>query len=209
MLTEDDRKLGASDVAALTSSASAKQELTVPLNVTPGSYYITTCVDVDPLELNIGNNCAVNGPLQVEENLEPIAINTGLNDAWFNPLTDGQGFFINVFPDTKQMFMSWFTYDLERPPADVTAQLGGPGNRWLTALGTYERGVATLTVSLTSGGVFDSEVPVPAVDPTPYGTMTVSFSDCDHGEVTFDLTAVGESWLDPDHADQQGRRTGL
>ena len=26
-------------------------------------------------------------------------LNPGLNDAWYNPETDGQGFFITVFPD--------------------------------------------------------------------------------------------------------------
>ncbi len=53
-------------------------------------------------------------------------INAGLNDAWFDPKTNGQGFFITVYPDIKQMYLAWFTYDTERPPEDVTAISGTP-----------------------------------------------------------------------------------
>ena len=56
-------------------------------------------------------------------------MNAGLNDAWFYSVTKGQGFFINVFPDIEYVSLSWFTYDNERPPEDVTANLGDPGYR--------------------------------------------------------------------------------
>ncbi|MDX1555108.1 MAG: hypothetical protein R3212_03685, partial [Xanthomonadales bacterium] len=62
-------------------------------------------------------------------------INAGLNDAWFNALTPGQGFFITVFPDIEMMFLAWFTYDTERPDPSVMADVGEPGHRWLTAFG--------------------------------------------------------------------------
>ena len=65
-------------------------------------------------------------------------INAGLNDAWLNSATSGQGFLITVFPERKEMFLAWFTYDTERPPEDVTALLGEPGHRWLTAQGPYD-----------------------------------------------------------------------
>jgi hypothetical protein len=55
------------------------------------------------------------------------------NEAWFNPLTSGQGFLISVFPDTRMVFLAWFTFDVERPPEDQ-------GN------------TANLTVFVTSGG---------------------------------------------------------
>lgn len=45
-------------------------------------------------------------------------INAGFNDAWFNPATKGQGFLITVFPEIKQIFLAWFTFDTERPPGD-------------------------------------------------------------------------------------------
>ncbi|MEE4216118.1 MAG: hypothetical protein V2I48_00750, partial [Xanthomonadales bacterium] len=51
-------------------------------------------------------------------------INQGMNDAWFSPATGGQGFFIIAWPELKMIFLSWFTYDTERPPSNVVATLG-------------------------------------------------------------------------------------
>ena len=58
--------------------------------------------------------------------LDKFQINAGLNDAWFNPATAGQGLLIAVFPDAASMFIAWFTFDLERPGEGVEAQLGDP-----------------------------------------------------------------------------------
>jgi hypothetical protein len=122
-------------------------------------------------------------------NVEPaFTINPGLNDAWFNPATSGQGFFITVFPDISQMFLAWFTYDTERPDGSVAASLGEPGHRWLTAFGLYDGDTAELEVEITSGGVFDSAVPVPMQ--TADGTITVEFADCENGLVSYDIPSV-------------------
>ncbi len=124
-------------------------------------------------------------------------INSSLNDTWRSINTRGQGFFINVFsgttPDRPQpvMFVGWFTYDVERPAADVTATLGEPGHRWLTAYGPYSGDTATLDIELTHGGTFDSGVPAPMQG--PYGTMTVKFTNCSEGEVTYNIPSVGAS----------------
>jgi formylglycine-generating enzyme required for sulfatase activity len=118
-------------------------------------------------------------------------INNGLNDAWFWPLTAGQGFFIIVWPEIESMFLSWFTFDVERPPEDVTAILGEPGHRWITALGPYTGDTATLDVYLTKGGVFDSEDPKPETGQDPIGTMEVQFSGCNEGLVSYDIPSLG------------------
>lgn len=134
----------------------------------------------------------------VEEILgeEPLfEMNAGLNDAWFNLDTSGQGFFITVFPESKQMFLAWFTYDTERPPEDVTAFLGEPGHRWLTAQGEYEENVAVLEVHMTSGGVFDSEEPAPNSEPD--GEIMVEFSTCNTGTVTYDIPSVDRQGVIP------------
>jgi len=192
----NDRLLGSGDVDALASGAQSNESLSVPLNVTPGRYWIRACVEQDVLELDTADNCQSVGPITVEATGEPLRINAGLNDAWYNPATDRQGFFINVFPDDQKMFLSWFTYDLSRPPSSVSAQLGDPGHRWLTAQGHYDRGVAMLDVVLTEGGVFDQATPPVQRDPL-YGTLQVQFSDCAHGEIRFDLPAVGRSGTIP------------
>jgi len=117
-------------------------------------------------------------------------INAGLNDAWFNPATGGQGFNISVYPVVKQIFVTWFTYDVERPTSDVTAVLGEPGQRWLTAQGQYEDDTATLTVFVTEGGVFDAAKPAPSTDQDGIGTMTIEFSDCENALVTYDIASL-------------------
>jgi len=120
-------------------------------------------------------------------------INAGLNDAWFNLATAGQGFLISVFPDRKEMFLAWFTYDTERPPEDVSAMLGEPGHRWLTAQGPYDGDTANLTVFVTEGGVFDAAEPAASTDPAGDGTLTLEFADCTEGFVKYEITSLGIS----------------
>ena len=121
----------------------------------------------------------------------PFVINAGLNDAWYSTTTNGQGMTVTVYPDRKQMFVTWFTFDTERPPASVTANLGEPGHRWLTAQGPYSGDKATLTVSVTEGGVFDSAQPATSTDPD--GTMIREFEDCTEGLVSYEIDSLGIS----------------
>jgi N-acetylneuraminic acid mutarotase len=131
---------------------------------------------------------------KVEEYTPPGAagfrINAGLNDAWFNLATNGQGFLITVFPDRKEVFLAWFTYDTERPPEDVTAFLGEPGHRWLTAQGPYDGDTANLTIFVTEGGIFDAAEPVAETDPAGDGTMRIEFADCSEGLVNYQITSL-------------------
>lgn len=117
-------------------------------------------------------------------------INEGLNDAWLNRTTPLTGFFIYVFPDKNLVFLSWFTFDTTRPPADQTAVIGGPGQRWITAQGPYDGDTATLDVFLTQGGVFDSATPLPTTDPAPIGTITVEWSDCNNALLTYNFAGL-------------------
>jgi hypothetical protein len=122
--------------------------------------------------------------------LNPFQINAGLNDAWFEPATAGQGFFHVVFPDFELIFLSWFTYDTERPPDDVTAILGEPGHRWLTAQGEYAGDTAKLDIFLTQGGVFDKANPLPGPLEV-IGTMTIEWCNCEKGRLAYDMPAQG------------------
>lgn len=124
-------------------------------------------------------------------NGELFEINPGLNDAWYNPATAGQGFLITVFPEMKQMFLAWFTFDIERPPEDVTAMLGEPGQRWLTAQGPYDENTANLTIFMTEGGIFDAAQPATSTDPAGDGVMTLEFADCTGGLASYEITSLG------------------
>jgi hypothetical protein len=126
---------------------------------------------------------------------QDLQINAGLNDAWYNPETSGQGFLITVFPDIGQMFLAWFTYDTERPAEGVTAQLGEPGHRWLTAQGPFTDNQAMLDVWVSSGGVFDAAEP--PVTREQDGEIIVDFSGCNAGTVSYDIHSVGRQGVIP------------
>jgi len=127
----------------------------------------------------------------VAEATPPFFINAAITDSWFFPVTSGQGFFIIVWADIKLMFLAWFTYDVERPPEDVTALLGEPGHRWITAQGPYDGDTATLDVFITSGGIFDSDTP--PVETIPDGTMVIRFSGCNEGLVSYHIESLNLS----------------
>lgn len=132
-----------------------------------------------------------------EDTTVPVfEINAGLNDAWYNPVTDGQGFFVTVYPDAGLIFLSWFTYDTTLPPEGATANLGDPGHRWLTAVGTYAGNQAVLNVTFTSNGLFDT--PTEVVNSSDgQGTITLTFDDCLSGTVEYDLTPIDQAGTVP------------
>jgi len=124
----------------------------------------------------------------ISEIIEPVFVmNPGLNDAWFDPVTDGQGFFITVFPELGLVLLAWFTYDTEQPPMDATAKLGVPGHRWLTAVGTFNGNSAVLEIEIASGGLFDQPS---MVDRVIDGTITLTFEDCNMGTVDYDIPSI-------------------
>jgi hypothetical protein len=142
-----------------------------------------------------GNQDGCNSISQILASAPLLQINSGLNDSWRNPDTRGQGFFITVFPNIRQIFLGWFSYDTERPAADVTAVLGEPGHRWLTAFGAYADNQAVLDIEVTQGGVFDSSTPAPTQ--TLDGTIILEFSSCNAGTVTYDIPSIGRQGVIP------------
>ncbi|MGB7453386.1 MAG: hypothetical protein WBM36_14765, partial [Lysobacterales bacterium] len=125
---------------------------------------------------------------------EGLQMNAGFNDAWYNPLTDGQGFFITVFPDLGKASVAWFTYDTELPPDDATANLGDPGHRWITATGPYADHQSVMDITLTSGGIFDDPTEVQRTDPPGSdGTLTLTFASCKTGILEYDITSINKS----------------
>lgn len=127
------------------------------------------------------------GPVQAEPD---FSLNAGFSDAWYYMPTSGQGFFITVWEEIKTVFLAWFTYDVERPATDVMAILGEPGQRWITAQGTFDGATATLDVYNSSGGVFDSVEPAVG-PPVKIGTMTITWTDCNTGVLTYNIPSLG------------------
>jgi hypothetical protein len=162
---------------------------TIPGNLAPGQYFVGAILDL--VDNNANNNVNLdNTPIQVTPFSGPgFVINAGLNDAWFNTLTAGQGFFITVFPEIGAIFLAWFTYDTERPDASILAFLGEAGHRWLTAFGSYEGSIASLAIELTEGGVFNTGQPIPGQ--SDYGTIELEFIDCNNAIVRYNIPSLG------------------
>ena len=124
-----------------------------------------------------------------------FVMNAGLNDAWYFPGTDGQGFFLTVLPEQKMAFMGWFTYETEPPGETCQARLGDPAHRWITAQGTFAGGQAQLEIDITHGGVFDMGDPLPMHQAA--GSILLQFDDCMSGSVYYDIPSIGRSGLVP------------
>jgi hypothetical protein len=125
-----------------------------------------------------------------------VNINAGMNDAWYSPATDGQGFFITVFPDQGFVSLAWFTYDTVLPPADAIAKLGDPGHRWLTAGGLIVDKQVMMNIEMTSGGVFDAASEISRTDPPGSdGTITLSFDSCNSGTINYDIPSINRQGI--------------
>jgi hypothetical protein len=124
-----------------------------------------------------------------------FTINAGLNDAWYFPDTSGQGFFLTVFPGQQRIFLGWFTYDTELPDESVTANLGDPGHRWITAEGSFAGAQAELQIDMTAGGIFDSTEALPTHEAG--GSILLQFDDCSNGSLFYDIPSIGRSDIVP------------
>jgi len=152
---------------------------------------------VDEAKL-VWERIAQEGEGSIAMDCQGFTINPGLNDAWFNPETDGQGFFITVFPDLGYVSLAWFTYDTELPPVDAMANLGDAGHRWLTALGAIDGNQVVMNIDITSGGLFDSVTEVEHTDPPGSdGTITLTFDSCNSGTIDYDITSINRQGTVP------------
>jgi hypothetical protein len=142
-----------------------------PLEVLPASDGPAVCGDTDP---------------------PPGLVNPGLNDAWFDRETPGQGLLLAVYPEARTVFAAWFTFDLEPASGAGNANLGAPGQRWLTAQGGWEGNRATLSVVNSTGGTFNRQDPPVDVD-GDYGTMVLDVRDCGTIDLRYELPSVERS----------------
>ena len=116
-------------------------------------------------------------------------INSGLNDAWVSADAALQGFFFTVFEDLGAFFLSWFTFDAVPPDEGVAAVFGAADQRWVTGLGFYSGDSVTVSVELTSGGVFNASEPL-ATQELGYGTITIVFVSCDEAMLTYNFPSL-------------------
>jgi len=153
VITGGDILLGSKEITDISAGESENidESVDLPANLAIGDYFIGAIIDLD--DDNLDNNVQMD-ELAIFVFIQ-FTMNPGLNDAWFDPVTDGQGFFITIFPDLVRASLAWFTYDTEFPSMDATANLGDPGHRWMTGVGRYIDNQAVISIVLTSDGLFD------------------------------------------------------
>lgn len=193
-ITAADTALGTRPVPDIGPGATRNQQDTVPVpgSLPGGPYFIGAILSL--ADANAGNNTAVDNVSVLFTG--PLLINAGMNDAWVIDGVRRQGILFAVLTDVDVFFGAWFTYDVERPPQEVTAILGEPGHRWVTLQGTWEGDTATLQIFLTAGGEFDQAEPLPA-DAVAIGTMTIVFHTCNNATATYEIPAPGPTGTIP------------
>jgi hypothetical protein len=113
----------------------------------------------------------------------------GLTGSWYDPGTAGQGFELEVYPNTPApgtayIFMSWFTYD--------TVAGGAERQRWYTLGGSVITAsfTAPLTIYQNTDGNFNGP---PATHGKAVGSALLTFGSCTAGELAFTFTD-GSGW---------------
>ncbi len=110
------------------------------------------------------------GVFIVQPQLEEItAIKNHHSGLWYNPEQDGHGLNILVL-DNNRMIIYWYTYDNE-------------GNQiWLLGSGSFENGLATLSVISTENALFPPNFDAADVQSSNWGSFEIEFEGCNQAE---------------------------
>ena len=117
----------------------------------------------------------------------PTNADFGLSGNWYDATTSGQGFTVEVNPNSNILFFAWYTY------APNGAGAGAAGQRWYTASSAaFAPGARSIPVTIyeTTGGAFDA----PTVPHTvQVGTGTMTFQTCASATLNFNFTGGSSS----------------
>ncbi len=102
------------------------------------------------------------------------SIGPGFTGSWFDPAQSGHGLMLEVLPDNRLLAL-WFSFNPQ-----------GSQQSWFGGVGTYSGNTATITdVALPTGGRWIPNFDQNAIVLNPWGTLTLTFTDCNHGKVDF------------------------
>lgn len=131
-----------------------------------------------------GTICLWGYTVKTELEIAPeFAMGEGVDGAWMNRATSGQGIFLDAYPDSGQLGLAWFTWTAGAPGAARSGE-----QLWLSGVGPVDGSEAEITLYESRGGEFNGPR---AVDSQPVGSATLSFSDCDHAQLEYTFTAGG------------------
>ncbi len=118
-------------------------------------------------------------------------ITQGVASSWFNPAWPGQGWFVDVIEaadGSLELFVSWFTYNNDPPPADEDLSFGSDQHRWFTAIGPVSGASATMDLFRNVSGRFNVAREAPS---ERVGTLTMTFRSCTEATIAYNFE-VGE-----------------
>ncbi len=118
----------------------------------------------------------------IVEGAQATLIGAEVTGTWYNPAQGGHGFMLEVLQGTPmQLLASWFVFAPEG------------GQSWIVGLGPINgnRAVVQGMQALGSGGRFPPNFDRANIVDAPWGTLTFSFTDCNHGHVDWDSTIPG------------------
>jgi hypothetical protein len=104
-----------------------------------------------------------------------VSITREFTASWYDPAHSGHGFNFEVIGsgNTKTMLAYWYTYDAQGKPS------------WMFATGPVVGDEAQLTGYATLGGAFGNGFDPRNIQVQPWGTLNVSFQNCNQGLVQF------------------------
>ena len=170
VISEDDILLASENIGDIAMGATLNHQAMVGVSaiVVAGDYFIGAIITFT--DGNTADNSNVDATAVTFLGL--FFINAGLNDAWVHDGAPLQGFMFTVFPATGFLFFAWFTFDSVPPgPGVPPAVFGANDQSWVSGLGQILGDSVTISVELTSGGVFNASEPE-ATQEKNYGTRT-------------------------------------
>jgi plastocyanin len=110
-----------------------------------------------------------------------ITIGGYMSGNWFDPDQSGHGFQIEA-ATSNNMVAIWFVYAPD-----------GSSQNWIYAQGSYDstKNTVTLPAFLSTGAKFPPNFKPTDATATPWGTLTFTFVDCNHGTASWNSTEQG------------------
>jgi len=147
---------------------------------------ITTGANVQSMKLALGPDKATGLNDDAKVHFDDLfilreggLINPSMSVAWFNPDESGHGIMLNLM-NNVQAWMCWFTFDLA----------GNPD--WICGLGDINEDTITFNDAFTvDGGAFPPNFDPDQIVEQPWGSITVVFTDCDAGTMTWTTSSAG------------------
>jgi plastocyanin len=129
-------------------------------------------------------NMGMTGSITVNSVQNTINLGGYLSGNWFDPTPgqSGHGFQLEFTNQANTLLAIWFVY----PP-------NGGGQNWIYAQGSFDAATNTATIPaiLLSGPQFPPLYNNADLQQTSWGTLTFTFTDCDHGTASWNSTVAG------------------